>query len=392
MIIYNKDWLDNRRVQDVAEKWFRKKLIIPAQLNDIQQRFVCGYKKTNTFIRIGMFLFTLLLANSAFGLVLLFLSGIISEIYGIVLLIFSGITFFVLEQFIKGKKYFHNGIDDMMLYIALSYFIGGIGALTYQVTDSVNFNNVLFDCIIILPVLIFCATRYADSFVSLLSFVCLLIIVFITVNKTGTIGKAVMPFIIMGVSFFVYWFSQKTKKDETKFYWRNCLNVLETASLITLYASVNYFVVREASALLFDLSLQPGEDIPLAIVFYVLTLAIPVAYIINGLKNKDRILLRTGIILLAVSVITYRYYYHFMEAEVAMIIAGAFLILGSWFVINKLKVPWKGIVDKDPNEDASFIEAESLLIAQTFGQQAVKPNDIEFGGGQFGGGGAGSNF
>jgi hypothetical protein len=392
MIIYNKEWLDNMRVHDIAEKWFRKKLIVPSQLQDIRERFFCGYKKTNFFIRIGMFLFTLLLANSTFGLVILFLSGVLYESYAIVLLIFSGVTFFVLEQFIKEKKYFRNGIDDMMLYIALGYFISGIAALTWQVTEAVNSNNVLFDCIIFLPVLIFCATRYADSFVSLLSFVCLLIIVFILVNKTGAIGKAVMPFVIMGVSFSVYKYASKIKKDDTKFYWRYCLNVVETASLITLYASVNYFVVRESSALLFNLYLEPGQDIPLAIIFYVLTLAIPIVYIINGLKVKDRILLRTGIILAALSILTYRYYYHFMEAEVAMIIAGAFLVFVSWFAINKLKTPRNGIAYNDPHEDSSFIEAESLLIAQTFGQQATKPNDIEFGGGQFGGGGAGSNY
>ncbi len=81
-----------------------------------------------------------------------------------------------------------------------------------------------------------------------------------------------------------------------------------------------------------------------------------------------------------------------MEAEFAMILAGVVLIIGSWYVISKLKVPWRGIADKVPDEDASFIEAESILIAQTFGQQTAKPNDVEFGGGQFGGGGAGGDF
>ena len=152
--------------------------------------------------------------------------------------------------------------------------------------------------------------------------------------------------------------------------------------------------MRECSALLFHLSLAPGQDIPLAIIFYVLTLAIPIAYIITGIKNKDRIPLRTGILLSAFGVLTYRYYYHFVEAEIAMIIAGMFLVLLSWIVIRKLKTPWRGITFKDTGESSSFIDAESLLVAQTFGQQATNPNanDVEFGGGKFGGAGAGGDF
>ena len=52
----------------------------------------------------------------------------------------------------------------------------------------------------------------------------------------------------------------------------------------------------------------------------------------------------------------------------------------------------EGITFKETEEESSIIEAESLLIAQTFGQQAAKSNDVDFGGGKFGGGGAGGDF
>ncbi|HKR05459.1 MAG TPA: hypothetical protein VJY62_12565 [Bacteroidia bacterium] len=391
MIIYNKDWLDNLRIHETAENWFRKSFITPSQLTGIKQEFFSGYKHTNLFVRIGLFLFTFILATSAIGLVMLFMSAAIDS-FGVIFLVFAGILWFVLEQFVKEKKYFRNGIDDMLLYISLGYFISGISVIVAQVTDTIDLNGVLIVAVIGLPVLVFAAVRFADAFVSLVAYVCLLLIIFILVHKTGTTGKALMPFAIMVVSFLVYVFVVKFKKEAAKIYWRHCLSTIETASLITLYAAGNYFVVRESSALLFNLSLQPGEDIPLAIVFYALTLAIPVAYIITGIRNKDRIPLRTGIILAALSVLTYRYYYHFMNAEAAMIIAGVFLVAVSWLVIKKLQTPWNEITFKDTGEEPSVIEAESLLIAQTFGQQATKKNDVEFGGGSFGGGGAGGNF
>jgi uncharacterized membrane protein YgcG len=391
MIVYNKDWLDNLRIHETAEKWFHKSFISSMQLNAVKEQFTCGYKHTNLFVRIGLFLFTLILTNSSFGLVMLFLGGI-EKSFGIIFLIFGGASWFVLEKFIKEKKYFRNGIDDMLLYISLSYFICGICVLVFQITDSVNLDNVLLIAILTLPVLIISAIRFTDSFVSLIAYLCLLLIVFILVHKSGGMGKALMPFVFMIVSFAVYRVMIKMKKPASRFYWQNCFTTIETASLITLYAAGNYFVVRESSALLLDLALLPGEDIPFAIIFYILTLAIPVTYIVTGIRNKGRIILRTGIILCALSFVTYRYYYHFMDAEIAMIIAGSFLIAASWFVIRKLKTPWNGITFKNTGDEPSLIEAESLVIAQTFGQQAVKKNDIDFGGGSFGGGGAGGNI
>jgi len=391
MIIYNKEWLDNLRIQETAEKWFRKSFISVLQLNTVKEQFFCGYKHTNLFVRIGLFLFTLILANSSIGLVILFLDQSVKS-FGIIFLVFAGIIWFVLEKFIKEKKYFRNGIDDMLLYVSLSYFISGICVIVFQATDSVNLDNALLIGIIVLPVLIISAIRFTDTFTSVLAYVCFLLIVFILVHKSGSIGKALMPFVFMIVSLLVYRIITKMKKTGRKHYWQNCFSTVETASLITLYAAGNYFVVRESSALLLDLALQPGDDIPFAIIFYILTLAVPVAYIVTGIRNKDRIILRTGIILCALAFVTYRYYYHFMDAEIAMILAGTFLIAVSWFAIKKLKTPRNGITFKDTGDGPSFMEAESLVIAQTFGQHAPKKNDIEFGGGSFGGGGAGGTI
>jgi hypothetical protein len=389
MIIYNKEWLDNLKVNETAEKWFRKGIIIPQQLTSIRQQFVSGYKHTNMFVRIGMLLFTLILSNSAMGLVMIFMSSA-WESFGIIFLLFAGVIWFVLEQFIKERKYFRNGIDDMLLYLALGYFIAGVSFIVERITDTVDLNGVLIVAILVLPVLLLAAIRYTDAFVSLIAYVCQLLIVFILVHKTGNTGKALMPFAIMVVSYIVYVYVTRQKKIMT--YLHHCLSTVETAALITLYAAGNYFIVRQSSALLFDLSLEPGQDIPLAIIFYVLTLAIPIAYIITGIKNKDRIPLRTGIVLAALGVLTYRYYYHFLSPETALIIAGTFLIGISWLAIKKLKTPWNGITFKVSDDEPSFVEAESLLVAQTFGQHAAKANDVNFGGGEFGGGGAGGKF
>ena len=391
MLAYNRTWLDHLRIHQAAEKWFRKSLISEQQLQVIKEKYVSDYKHTNFFVKIGLFLFTFILTNSAIGLMILFIGESSAE-PGIIFIISSAIIWFVLELFVKNKNYFSNGIDDMLLYAALAYFISGLAIIVFEVFKTVDINNILLLCLICLPVLVIAAIRFTDALVSLIAYCCLLSIIFILVYKTGATGKTLMPFAIMLVSFIVYQIMIRLKKINAMHYWHKCLSTVETSALITLYAAGNYFVVRESSALLFNLSLQPGQDIPLAVVFYVLTLAIPIVYIITGIKNKDRIPLRTGIILSALSILTYRYYYHFMSAEMAMIIAGLALVIFSWLIIKKLSTPWRGITFKESDEERTFADAESLLITQSFGQQAARANDFDFGGGKFGGGGAGGEY
>ena len=43
-----------------------------------------------------------------------------------------------------------------------------------------------------------------------------------------------------------------------------CFKIAELLSLISFYASLNYFVVRELGSLLLDNPIQPNEEIPLA--------------------------------------------------------------------------------------------------------------------------------
>ncbi len=78
--------------------------------------------------------------------------------------------------------------------------------------------------------------------------------------------------------------------------------MLDTLRMVTLllgYLSVNYLVVREIASELMGLNVSLESDIPFAVVFYGLTFSLPLLYFFVGIKNKDRIILYTGLITLA---------------------------------------------------------------------------------------------
>ena len=73
------------------------------------------------------------------------------------------------------------------------------------------------------------------------------------------------------------------------------------------------------------------------------------------------------------------------------------MIVLAYASIKYLKIPKYGITFEEENDEDSFLKtnAEALIIAQSFTQQAQsnqQQNTTEFGGGDFGGAGAGSKF
>ena len=170
----------------------------------------------------------------------------------------------------------------------------------------------------------------------------------------------------------------------------------EIVSLTCFYVAGNYFVVREASISMFNLSLKDGESIPLGWVFWIFTVAVPFIYLARGIQKKNILLIRMGLILMAAVVFTVRYYYHILSGETAMIIAGIIMTVIAYALIKYLKEPKNGFTDEQ-NSERSFTakQLEALLIAQTLGHAKIETTDgnaTEFGGGSGGGAGAGGEF
>ena len=144
------------------------------------------------------------------------------------------------------------------------------------------------------------------------------------------------------------------------------------------------------------MNLAEGEDIPLAFIFYALTALIPIGYIFMGLKNKDKVSLWIGLLLVAVAVLTFKYYFSLGHPEVTFTIAGTIMILIAYFSIRYLKTDKHGITFKEDVDEDNFLKtnAEALVIAQSFSQQVHSPQQAnnDLGGGDFGGGGSGGKY
>lgn len=394
---YNATTIFNTSLRKKAELWNAKKLISEKQYSEISANYSVNFYTPSIFVKIGLFIFTCFIILAALGIYsLLFISLFNSSNSGFAIFTcfaFAAICVTVLESFIKSRNLYNAGVDEALLYAGLLF----LAVALYLFTDNLVGDSPLFFAFIALPFITFSVLRYADRITTLALCVCIYAILFLLVMKFGTIAKMIMPFVLMLFSAVLYFQTKKLKHKSELAYWKSCVIVAEFVALLVFYMSCNYYVIRESSVTFFNMNLEEGQDIPLAFIFYILTASVPVAYIYFGLKQKDKVLLWSGLILLATSVITFKYYFSLGHPEITLTIAGIILIAVAYVSIKYLKVPKHGITFEEDRDENSFLKsnAEALIIVESMAQKTEtlpSQDGVEFGGGKSGGAGSGGNY
>lgn len=389
MLAYNSTTLDNLEIKEEAEKALRKNCIEVSTYKAIEAAHPVNFYTPNPVIKIGLFILTVVIVSFSLGLLTLMMLDALRNEDGFAgLCIFGGLVCYgALEIAIREKKLFRAGVDDALLWGAVSLICSSMAIAGHVSATTV--------CFVVCFVTLLATLRFADMVMAGVAYLAFLGFIFTVAIKLGPVAKTIVPFLIMVVSVTVYVAVKKISAYHFSRHYKHCLTVLSVLSLLTLYMAGNYFVVRELSDRMFDLQLQDGQSIPGALFFWIYTAVVPVIYLWLGIRKKDAVLLRTGMVLLAAIVFTVRYYHSVLPLETAMVLGGMVLTVGAWALIRYLKEPKHGFTYEEPDDPslADKLRLESLIIAQTYvpGAQPAG-NDVQFGGGSGGGGGASGDY
>jgi hypothetical protein len=387
MIAYNKDWLNNLLVRKEAEKASAEQNISEQEMAAIYNAYPSGFYTPNIFVRIGLFVLTVVIAVFTFGLFsLIILSNIEKQFGG--LLIFFGLLLYAALEIMVSKRHFQSGVDDALLWMAPISLIAGLNLIGH-LTGLMN-AAIIFVASLILSL------RFIDKIMAAFCSLAFLAMLFFVMADMGAIGKSIAPFLLMLAALLIYLLAKRFGRRENWKHYSDGFLFITIAALLALYVAGNYFVVREASVYMFNMQMKDGEQIPFGWLFWIFTIGIPIAYIIRGIQQKDRVLLRVGLLLVAAMVFTIRYYYHLIPAEIAMILGGMLFIILSYLLIKYLKEPKFGFSSIEDGAASSLdkLHLESLVIVQGFAAAPSGTTDTgtQFGGGSGGGGGASADF
>jgi uncharacterized membrane protein YgcG len=384
MIAYNREWLDNAALQAEAGQAYQEACISAEEKARIDAAYPSGFYTPNPFIRIGLFLLTAMIVLFSLALCcLIFMNGIEHAWRG--LLFFFGLAVYAaLELFIREKKHHRSGVDDGLLWMS---------AILVLAVFNIDLDiPAWLRCGMIFLVAAYATLRFADMIMAVCAVLALLGTIFYVYLETGSMARATVPFIVMIASLLIYQLARRWSKLEKWRHYSDCFTTAEITSLITLYVAGNYFVVREVSNEMFGLRLLPGQPIPAGWLFWTTTVVIPIIYMLLGIRKKNLLLLRTGVVLSAATIYTIRYYHSILSIEAALTLCGLLLLVLSYALIRYLDTPKHGFTYHPIHHAHLFerLQAESLIITETFAssQTPSRGSDFKFGGGSGGGGGA----
>ncbi|RZK54013.1 MAG: hypothetical protein EOO59_11840, partial [Hymenobacter sp.] len=344
---YPTAWAHHDARRAAAHRWQQRGLLTPAQLAVIEAASPVEYYRPVFFVRIGLFVATLLGVASLVVLLVLSINKGFSKVGFITFsLVVMAAATAVLELVIKSSKHYRSGVDNALLYSALLAWAVAVGAIVEKLMPNHYHNTALTGLwlwlwlVPSLLALLLALVRYADPLVAALTFgagLALLGHVLLQVS----IGLLLLPFVVMlaAIGLHAWLRTRAARADYT--YYRSSLLVLRTLALAAIYLAGNYFVMREGNAALRGGS-GPSEQIPLAPLFYVFTAGIPLIYIALGLRRHDRLLLVLGLLAVAFSLFTLRYYRSVLPPAVAATAGGAVLLAVALGVLRYLRTPRHG--------------------------------------------------
>jgi len=380
--------LIKHKVLERSRTLFKSKMIDEEQWNKIKIDFASALYTPSIFIRVLFFIFSFIGLSTLAGPMFLIFDPL-GDLSMQVILLVLGVAFILFTEFIliKQRAHYRSGITEAGLFTGIFFIAFGI--LAFEDHSMIVYPIVGF------LLSLFASIRYLNQVALVSAFFFLGWIIFQILIDLGGIFEAIIPFVFMAVSALTYTIGAlRQLRTDTLF--SSQFIIIKTITLLVFYLAGNYYVVRELSIELMNLHLEEGEDIPFAILFYVLTALIPIIYLYWGIHKKSILHIRVGLLTIALSAVTFKYYFSLGHPMVTVTLAGALLIGIAVALFQYLKRKQGAFTaDKLIQDKWSSSDLMALIASQTLGgnkPSGTDGNEEMFGGGSFGGGGAGSQW
>lgn len=382
--VYNSVWLGNLYIVKEAKRWHKQGWITKDQFDKILLEYPSSFYHPNLFIRILLFLATLIALSGITGLLGLMFVESGEKILPWLCILYGATSWIFLEKvFVRKNNHYKSGVNEALLYHSIAFIAGGVAWLS-----EANIYTTLIACILIFTI---AAIRFIDLVSTLAALCCLGYFIFYVLFDVGGVVRQIIPFATILFFGGFYFLILKVKKKKENEGWEDCLIVAEAFSLLVIYAVGNYFVVRELSVSMMELQLQERGDIPFAWLFYFLTIATPIAYLYFGIKKKNIVLIRVSLVVIAFAVFTFKYYFSLGHHEITLTLGGIILIAIAMWLFRYLKTPRNGYTAENIlSEKWGGANISAFVISQTMGGNKA-PEHVESGG-TFGGGGSSDGF
>jgi hypothetical protein len=398
MRIYSASSEETLRARQLLKDWVGEGFLTKPQYQLLKKETVSELRTTNIFLRLVLFLFTLISVGAAAGLFYV-VSRPSDQTAGVFFLIFAAVCYAATEAAVSQARLYRYGIEEALAVWSVVFLCAGMGftffsgrpysATSDAVLSLVPAAGVIFS--------LWIWRRFGLSYAFLAAMIFVLFLPGYWTSSREAQHLIVAVFYAIGLA------GVATVRSRHRFdYLEEAYSVVEALLWLGIYLAFNLQLSSlNLSARWWDGTRAASE---FARPFYwgtwVLIWCLPPIVLARGVRQKDRFVIAVGAIVAILTLVSNKPYLGWPRHTwdpmlLGILLTGVAIFLRRWLARGPGGIRHGFTAARLSGKDKHWINAGvgfGLLSPHSTGPQTSSPDDFRFGGGQTGGGGAGGDF
>ena len=402
MRLYSASSEETLRARKLLTDWAGEGFLTQAQYQRLEQETVSELRTTNFFLRLVLFLFTLISVGAAAGLFfVVFLSGPSQQAIGVFFLIFAAICYAAAEVAVSQARLYHYGIEEALAVFSVGSLCAGMQAALFSGTpyspkpDTAQFlvpaAGALFS--------LWIWRRFGLPYAFLAAMIFVLFLPGYWTSSHSAQHLIVAAFYAAALAVVA-----AVRSRHSFDYLEDAYSLVEALLWLGIYLAINL----QLSSLNLPAQWWGGTQAasefarPFYWTTWVLIWCLPPIVLARGLRQKDRSVIATGAIVAILTLVSNKPYlgwqrYSWDPMLLGILLTGVALFIRRWLARGPGGIRHGFTAGRLSGKDKDWMNVGSAGLGLlsphsiTPGPQAGSP-DVRFGGGESGGGGAGGDF
>jgi hypothetical protein len=375
------------RARNLLKDWAGEGFLTEAQYQQMEQETVCDFRRTNIFLRLALFLFTLIIVGAAVALFFVVFLSHAEQATGIFFLIFAAAAYAAAEFAIARARLYCYGIEEALAVCSIGFLCAGMHATEFLVPAS----GVIAS--------LWIWRRFGLLYAFLAAMIFVLWLPGYWTSSHSAQHLIVAAFYAAGL------IAVAAVRSRYSFTYLNReYSIVEALLWLGVYLEIN--LQLSSVNLLGRWWRGPGTTSEFPGTFYwatwVLIWCLPPAILARGVRRKDRFVMAAGAITAILTLVTNKPYLGWQRQTWDPMLLGALLIGVALFLRRWLSSGPGGIrhgftAQRLSGKDKHWMSAAPAAFGLV-SPHSITPSpqtgspDVRFGGGDSGGGGASSDF
>jgi hypothetical protein len=388
------------RARNLLKDWAGEGFLTEAQYQRMRQETVCELRRTNIFLRLVLFIFTLIIVGAGIELFFeVFLPRTAAQTTGIFLLTFAAISYAAAEFAVSRFRLYRYGIEEALAVCSVSSLCAGMETALFSgrvYSGQPDMEFVVPAAGVVASLWIWRRFGLPYAFLAAMIFV-----VWLPGHWTSSHSAQHLMIAAFYAAYLIIVASVRSRHRFT--YLDQTYSIAEALLWLGIYLALNLQIPSFGVPGVWHGAPGTAEfSRPFYWTTWVLTWCLPPAVLGRGLARKDRFVIAAGLIAAVLTLVTNKPYLGWPRHSWDPMILGALLIGVALWIRRWLAAGPGGIrhgftAQRLSGRDKAWMNAGAAVFGIvspnliTPSPQSADP-DVQFGGGDSGGGGASSDF